>query len=888
METRPFYRRSLPRPQNAALFATDRIDLTSAHLPPYPNPSRDLEDSRSPANTLFDARAAAAVCASVDKPGGVSIDAPPGKGKDGKGARDFHSLLESKFYADIAPSIFVLTPKCLAAMAYADYMQDDTGSPTLRDNVSAAIMRASPGWCGTFGPDVNDQGKSNFEGNYDLTQMWLLPIAYAFYKQLAPDAQERLITLLLARGRIHRASIDGADDGFTSGGTPSDWATAGFVSLGPLGLVPVPETENHVLMIATARYLTNQLLWQRFGTLNFDNRRNGDGSRPDCMEQVVGLLRSTLQDGFAEYNAKPYQEETRHALLCLCSYAYDAEVRVGARMVLDLLSAQFAVSSNDLRRLVPFRRRMEKENVRTIPDDPGFIDVSLLDTHGADPISAQFALLAGNTRAYRDRNPRKWPDETDAARPFPWEITRDYGQELTFGAVSDYRLPPSIHDLFVNDLHRRFYQRQQKHVRLELGLQHNCDNLEIYAGSPSYLITAGSKPTMWVIPGVTVLGIAKGYQDQNLGFAMPTSFMPTGMNAAGEVTLTQLAASLGMTARPVSLTALAQRAGVSAPFSLRDLLFASGLLVNVNNAAALIQLSPSSAQPLVAENQRAGLPGGQEFGLTENYGVAPDFACGLDCHLPAWTGIPKDGDGLFFIDRKSRSNEPAGFFLALQRTGRFVFLEAFDTWLHPEVTFAQFQEHVTRDNPGLQVKNNQEAVYTTFFGNKIHFVIWGEVFPGPSRDGHIIGSKILRIEYGPGDPRDTLADAGNAVDPAPFLSGTVLKSTRDAVVEIHNTFLGTKLTLDWSDLLNPVRTSEDGTVEQGGHNHEVWVDFDGTGPSAGDFFSPFHTVTNAAAGVADRGVIRIMPGKTRAAKLSGNGKRIRLVAPIGGVTISAE
>jgi len=106
------------------------------------------------------------------------------------------------------------------------------------------------------------------------------------------------------------------------------------------------------------------------------------------------ILRNTMP--------KPYQEETRHALLNLCSYAYDAEVRLGARMVLDYISAHIAVSSNDLRRMVPFRRRNENDNVRQIAGEPGFMDVSLLDGfQGADWMSGWFALIAGNTRAYQ-------------------------------------------------------------------------------------------------------------------------------------------------------------------------------------------------------------------------------------------------------------------------------------------------------------------------------------------------------------------------------------------------------------------------------------------------------------------------------------------------------
>jgi hypothetical protein len=898
MDTHPYFRRSVPKLKQVAPINFDWVDLqTFAAMPPYPKPdsSGALPDWRPLANSLFDGRAAAGVSASVGNPLTVAIDPPPGPGSDGKGAGDYKALLESKFYGDFAPPILMPTAKCLAAMAYLDYFQGVKGSDGLQRMVSQAILKASPGWCGTFGPDVGDQANAEggFEGNYDITQMWLLPLAYSYYDEL-PDARERLITLLLARGRIHRASIAGDDDAFTSGGAPSDWSTAGFVSLGPAKFSDVPETENHVLAIATARYLTNQLLYQRFRTPNFDNRRNGDpgNSSPDCLEQVLGLLRNVLRDGCAEYNSKPYGRETRRTLLNLCSYAYDAEVRLGARMVLDFLSTHYAVSSNDLRRIVPFRRRNElPDNGRTIPDSL-FMDISLLDAHGADPLPAHFALLAGNTRAYRMPNNRVWPGDT-ASRLQPWAITPGYGQEMTLNALSAYRLPPSIHDLFVNDLHRRFYQRLQRHPMPDIpGGQHNCDSMEIYSGSPSYLITAGSKPTMWVIPGRTVLGIAKGYEDQNLGFATTTSFMPTGMSASTG-SLTTLAVDIGMSVRPISLKAIAQKRDFQLPVSMHDPpCSANEIFLNVNDARDLIQFGQSSDRPFLAADQRPGVAGlglaGAQVGGAENYGVAPDFVCGFAAHLPAWTGVPNDGDGVFFVNKKSHGAELAGFFLAIHRTGQLVFMEALDTWLHPEVSFEAFQAHVASDNPGLRIQNNQEALYTTFFGNKIRFVIWGVDFDNPARDNHAGGARILNIEYAAGDPSDTMADAGNATDPSPFLSGTVLKSTADAVIEIHNAALGTKIVLDWSDPLNPIRISEDGEVEQGGRNHEVWVDFSGTGPPAGDFFSPFHTIADAANGVADGGVIKIMAGITRTTEIVHGSKRIRLAAPIGGVTITAR
>jgi hypothetical protein len=830
------------------LFGFGRIDISFQHLPPYPIPdaSGSLPDSRPRANSLLDGRAAAAVSASVGDPWSTELD--------------LNAFLELNDYnGQATPPIPIPSGNCLAAMAYADYFQDSPNGDALRRVVSEAIMSASPGFCGSFGPGVTGAfSLEASEGNYDMTEMWLLPLAYCYYEELIPEARERLITQLLARGIIHRPR---EDDTFTSGGAPNDWSRAGFVSPGGIH-VDIPETENHVLMIATARYLTNQLLYQRDQNPSQDNRRNG------CMDQLLGLLRDQLRNDFAEYNAKNYQEETRHALLNLCSYAYDAEVRLGARMVLDYISAHIAVSSNDLRRLVPYRRRNEELNVHQIPGQPGFMDVALLDSfpgssdapkQGGDPIGAHFALLAGNTRGYRFPT-TAWPGNTSTpARKWSWAITPNFGADLILEALSDYRLPPSVHDLFVNDLHRRFFQRLHRHKLLqEPGQQRNCDNMEIYASSASYLITAGGQPATWVIPYYNLFGHPLGGPDQNLGVAMPTSFMPTGLSA--------------------------------------------GIDVSPNDARSLIQFLHFSDKP----------------GETENLGVAPDFMCGFQFHFPPWTGVPKDQDGTFFAQSRGTNSlrqfasllgfssppisvkgdiahklavsvpislrellaEPAGFYLAIIKQHDFVLLEAFDTWLHPEVTFEQFQNHVTTDNADIQFKSNEEMVYTTFNGNRIHFVIWN----AGERDNHTMGSKILHIEYGDGDPADTLADAGNDTDS--FLSGTILKSPADGLVEIHNPFLGTKITLNWSDPSHLVRIAESGEVEEAGKNHEVWVDFSWTGPSEGDFFRPFNTIAAAVGKVADGGVIKIMPGTT--AERPTIHKRVRLVASSGGVSIGAS
>src|SRR4030095_6323189 len=98
-----------------------------------------------------------------------------------------------------------------------------------------------------------------------------------------------------------------------------------------------------------------------------------------------------------------------------------------------------------------------------------------------------FAILAGNTRIYGRETPyhSQWTIYTGGTD----------GNDAVMYALSDYRLPPSIHDLFVNDLHRRFFQRLHRTFQDDVDeTGRNCDNYEIYAGSPSYLITAGGSP----------------------------------------------------------------------------------------------------------------------------------------------------------------------------------------------------------------------------------------------------------------------------------------------------------------------------------------------------------------------------------------------------------
>ena len=521
----------------------------------------------------------------------------------------------------------------------------------------------------------------------------------------------------------------------------------------------------------------------------------------------------------------------------LYCYAYDHEVRLAARMVLDYLSAHFAVSTNDLRRLVPFRRRNEKKKVAR--DAQGFMTVGIRDWQdGSDPMVPVFGILAGNTRIYGTQ------EQSDQAPPKHrvWIRADGDGGDEVIDAISDYRIAPSIHDLFVNDAHRRFFQRLHRTVRddeAEVGGNRNCDNMEIYAGSPSYLITAGGAPSTYAIDP-HFAGFTMPDNEQQLGVAVTTTFMPT------------------------------------------------SYIHTLIKADELIQFSffTDLTIPLI------GLSGAW------NYGVAPDFACGHQIRLPDWVkrlqGTPSYvSEGNFtFVNQGTpafAAHGRPGYYLAIYQENGFGLLEAFDTWLHPRVmTFAQFQQDVKNRNGNLHLRNNVQTHYKTWNGNEFDFYIWKD----GSRHAAIVGAEVLNFKPGERDPQDAFGDAGNTTDK--FLNGTVMNSSSDAVVEISNHYLPTQfkpysnITLDMHDLLHPRRISETGEIEQAGFDNEVWLDFDWKGPNQGDACQPFNTIAKATAAVADYGMIKIIPGQTNDRTTIGGGKRMKLVAPIGGVTIGVR
>jgi hypothetical protein len=246
------------------------------------------------------------------------------------------------------------------------------------------------------------------------------------------------------------------------------------------GVYPAPESENHITMIYISRYLTNQLLGlDNNGMPEFLLRGAQREDRPRAFRGLQGFL----QNDFEEYNARPYQRLTVRAITLLADHAKDEDVKVLAAMVLDYLTAKFAVSSNALRRHVPFRRLNEKTYV------DGLFDSS------ADEEQPRFLALTGLCKLWTvgDRN---FSSLGDAGTPV---------------VLSGYRLPLAMINLMMVNEGKEYYQR------------FHHDGVEIFSSTPEFLISAGG---IWQEAALDhgPLGLFAGGDDS---LPMPTVVMPS-------------------------------------------------------------------------------------------------------------------------------------------------------------------------------------------------------------------------------------------------------------------------------------------------------------------------------------------------------------------------
>lgn len=328
-------------------------------------------------------------------------------------------------------------------------------------------------------------------GDYDMRLTGLIQIAYRFPAQLEDSTRKKLIEELLTV----RGGADERKDFVWISGVPT----------------PVLETENHVWMTESARYLTNNLIaaeYEKRGEpvpKEFDNDANG------MTAWMLESLRLFLIEDFYELNSRPYAHHVVQPIQNLADFAAygvsncaqvvpqgaprpssRCDVRRAARNVLDFLAAKFALSSNELRRAAPFRRQ------------PPFRHYPRLWTTGGDDMTWRYLSYTGGSDLLREERHRRL---MEGAR----------GEVLTT-VQSYYRPPVMLTDLIRSPATSAFYPLQRfRSTRRE------ADTVEIYYRHPEFLISAGGMHDDGT-------GVAYFFADED-AWALPTTLMPTKQGA---------------------------------------------------------------------------------------------------------------------------------------------------------------------------------------------------------------------------------------------------------------------------------------------------------------------------------------------------------------------
>jgi hypothetical protein len=202
----------------------------------------------------------------------------------------------------------------LAKMAYKDYFNDDAGGDRFRDQVRTKLDKEIPGLVGTSPNRDVGPVHLHWHGEYDVLLQSYLALYYRYYDVLSPDTRRKLLALMTVNGPFPVKAP------FVS------WRANYFFKTFHVPIIPpffffdaeVPESENHILMIETARYLTNQLLYQQevadaaaAGRApdheKFDNNRNGggqDGQLP-LVVFILGMLQDILENDLSNTTLDP-------------------------------------------------------------------------------------------------------------------------------------------------------------------------------------------------------------------------------------------------------------------------------------------------------------------------------------------------------------------------------------------------------------------------------------------------------------------------------------------------------------------------------------------------------------------------------------------------------
>jgi hypothetical protein len=248
-----------------------------------------------------------------------------------------------------------------------------------------------------------------------------------------------------------------------------------------VGFVSMPETENHLFMTESTRFLINQMIaGNRRGLPALAALRDSlqgagvelDNGQGPLKRLLLRNMQQALRKGFFEFNAQIYQRFTLHALDNLYSFSRDPAVSEGAACLLDYLSAVFAFQSFGSVRYGPYRRSSEV-----------YGDSSLI---GNDAVCSFFALQSG---AFGP-----------SAAGF-WRIRNSHAHMALFSAVLKYRVPAPI--LAYMQGRPAEYRAEIRSAYAGRGMRRRPT--EAYSGGPDWLLTAGGRYESYAGPNFPTL-----------------------------------------------------------------------------------------------------------------------------------------------------------------------------------------------------------------------------------------------------------------------------------------------------------------------------------------------------------------------------------------------
>jgi hypothetical protein len=319
-------------------------------------------------------------------------------------------------------------------------------------------------------------------GDYDMRLIDYISIYHLYGNKLSASARDHLVDKLLSV----RGGEDERDEYLHLSGLPT----------------PVPETENHIWSTEIARYLTNNALYDRDKNDEYNNDKNG------MTKWILNGLQQFLKEDFYELNSRPYAAISYNAIQTLanfaavgagnCSQHVDpaappqssrCDVRRAARSTLDFLTARFAVSSSELRRAVPFRRK------------PEFKSYPRLLTNGGDDMSWRLWAYTGGSDFQREER-----------NSLLMEVADGYIQSALLGS---YRPP-----LLITDLMRSAGYPGAMEIQRFPSRARGSRTVEIYHRGADFLISAGGR----FDDGKGL--VSEWFSSEENAWALPTTLMP--------------------------------------------------------------------------------------------------------------------------------------------------------------------------------------------------------------------------------------------------------------------------------------------------------------------------------------------------------------------------